>query len=104
MKQRKKSVQKDEKEEYNMDQYKTARDTSLQNEEYDPWMIDQFKVEEEKKEHEKKVEYKTEILGYSLEEVMANKQMSGKKSARKAEGLQNKVLEHKNEKDHQVTK
>ena len=35
---------------------------------------------------------------------MANKQMGGKKAARKAEGLQNKVLERKDEKEYQVTK
>lgn len=58
-------------------------------------------VEEVKREP--KIEYKTEVVGYSLDEVMAGRTFGTKKEARKAEGVKAKTVEKTDAKEKQST-
>lgn len=58
---------------------------------------------EEKKEREPKVQYKEEVIGYSLDDVLAGKKFGGRKEARQAEGVKAKTVAGQTKQEKQST-
>ena len=61
-------------------------------------------VEEEKKEREPKIQYREEVVGYSLDEVLAGRTFGTKKEARATDGVKAKTQANDRTKEYQVSK